>query len=105
MIAAVAWSFASPLFQIHLYSTTYTDDLLETPQPTLRGRSSERRVRWKIEVYFHSRRKVIAEWDVCAETPLHAGIMRVCKGTVEKRRIEEETRCKIKEERGRDRRY
>jgi hypothetical protein len=131
MITAVAWNFASSLFQIRVYTTTYTDDLLEisfsresggwnnqsselvsatipeTSSKATTPLSAVAAVRGecngKIKVYFHPRRKVIAEWDVCDKTPIHAGITKVCEGAKERRRIEEETRRKIEEEEERKR--
>ena len=53
---------------------------------------------WKPKVYYHPRRQIIAEWDVCAKTFIHAGILKVCAKAGERRMIEEETRVKIREE-------
>lgn len=126
MITAVAWNFGSPFFEIRIYTTNDNDDLLEisfsrnsggwkpsSPQSVsgilpetlpkaatplsavaaVRGECDR-----KTNVYYHPKRTVIAEWDVCAKTPVHAGITKVCEGAIKRRAIEEETRRKIEEE-------
>ena len=125
MLSAVAWNYASPYFQIRLYSATDNDDLREfvfsrnsggwTPSDqSVRAVTLERipgpeaplsavaavvlEDESRTKVYYHPRRKYIAEWDVCAKDPNHAGITKVSTGAEEKRKIEEETRVKIQEE-------
>ena len=130
MLTAVAWNYTSPFFQIRLYSTTIDDDLVElsftrnsggwapagqsvsavVPEALLGPEAPLSAVsavvvegEWKTKVYFHPspRRKIICEWDVCAKTPLHAGVTRVSTGAIAKRKMEEETRVKIAEEKER----
>ena len=126
MLTAVAWNYASPHYQIRLYSTTNSDDLREfsfsrnssgwapshqsvsavVPE-TLPGPDSPLSAvaavvvenEWKTKVYYHPRRKIIAEWDVCAKAPVHAGITKVSAGAIEKRKTEEETRARIERKR------
>lgn len=54
------------------------------------------------KVYFHPRR-AIAEWDVCAKTMFPAGLAKVGEKSAARRKIEEETRVKIREEEERQR--
>jgi hypothetical protein len=120
MITAVAWNFGSPFFEIRIYTTTDTDDLHEIafsrdshggwnascPQsvskvspetlpkaatPLSAVAAVREEFEGKTKVYYHPRRKVIAEWDVCTKTPVHAGITKVCEGAI-KLRIAEERR-------------
>jgi hypothetical protein len=134
MLTAVAWNFGSPYFQIRLYITTATDDLHElvysrhtggwapTTNQSVSGTPDEplplaqtsaplsavSAIRGKCDhetkVYFHPRRIIVAEWDVNAKTPVHAGIAKVSAGAIKKRAIEEETRVKIAEDEERKRR-
>ena len=130
MLSAVAWNYASPYFQIRLYSATDNDDLREyvfsrnsggwtpsdqsvmavalekmpgpgAPLSAVAAVVLEDQSRTK--VYYHPKRKDIAEWDVCAKDHNHAGITKVSTGAMEKRKIEEETRVKIQEEEKRQR--
>lgn len=51
---------------------------------------------WKTKVYFHPRRVIIDEWDVCAKAPLCA-VPTVSTAAEGKREIEEKTRILIKQ--------
>jgi hypothetical protein len=127
MISAVAWNYASPFFQIRVYTAAHNDDLLEIsysrnsggwstaspesvstnlPEAVFRTGSPLSAVaavlvgcETKIKVYLHPKRIIIAEWEVCDKViPPLGGIRRPCVGAAERRRIEEETRKAIAEE-------
>lgn len=124
MLTAVAWNHASAYYQIRLFSTTNSDDLREfsfsrndggwDPEPSVRAVVPESfpgpeaplsavsavvlEGEWKPKVYYHPKRPIIAEWDVCAKTPVYAGVTKVSAKAIESRKIEEETRVKIQEE-------
>lgn len=124
MLTAVAWNYASAYYQIRLFSTTNSDDLRKfsfsrndggwAPEPSVSAEVPETfpgleaplsavsavvlEGDWVPKVYYHPRRPIIAEWDVCAKTFIYAGITRVGAKALERRMIEEETRVKIHEE-------
>lgn len=122
MISAVAKNFASAFFELSVYTAADNDDLHELTfhrarggwGPTPKGISSvepealpEVRVplsavaavlvpgEWVTKAFFHPRRIVIAEWDICAKEAAHAGIAKLSTGAKARREIEEETRLKI----------
>ncbi|KAF2122101.1 hypothetical protein BDV96DRAFT_682112 [Lophiotrema nucula] len=122
MISAVASNFASPFFELRIYTATDNDDLHELSFNRTRGgwgpahqgiSSVEPEAlpevkaplsavaavlvpgEWVTKVYFHPRRIVIAEWDICAKEAAHAGITRLSAGAKARRAIEEQTRVKI----------
>ncbi|KAK4239306.1 hypothetical protein C8A03DRAFT_32645 [Achaetomium macrosporum] len=127
MLAAVAWNYASPFFEMHIYTTDDKDDLYDlafsrdsggwapaprsvkkVPSASLspaRGSGAPLSAvtaiivddEWQTKVYFHPRRQ-IAVWDVCSADISCNGIPKTSEAAAERRRIEEETRVKIKEE-------
>ncbi len=128
MLSAVATNFASPFFDLRLYTAACDDDLLEFAFSHKKGgwASAPQSVsavqpealpttsfplsavaatlvpgEWTTKVYFHPRRTVVAEWDVCAKDAVHAGVTKVSPGAKVRRAIEEETRIKIAEEKRR----
>ncbi|KAF1959905.1 hypothetical protein CC80DRAFT_489953 [Byssothecium circinans] len=127
MLAAVASNFASPFFEMRLYTAADNDDLHECSfsrrnggwvsaqgissiepdaLPAVKSPLSAVAAtlvpgEWTTKVYFHPRRTVIAEWDICAKDTAHAGVTKVSAGARMRRDIEEETRAKIAEEKRR----
>lgn len=127
MLAAVAWNYASPFFEVRIYTTDDKDGLYGfsfsrsagrwTPAPhclnnvPVKSLSPERGsgiplsavtaiitdAEWRTKVYFHPRRHV-AEWDVCDASISYSGAPMTGDGAAARRQIEEETRTKIKEE-------
>jgi hypothetical protein len=127
MLAAVAWNYASPFFEIRIYTTDDKDGLYGLYYSRRAGRwasaphcvnnapvGSLSPIRgsgtplsavtavivdaeWRTKVYFHPRRH-IAEWDVCDTTISYSGAPMTGGSAADRRRIEEETRIKIKEE-------
>lgn len=125
MLSAVAKNFASAFFELSIYIAADNDDLHELTfhrarggwGPTHQGISSvepealpEVRAplsavaavlvpgQWVTKAYFHPRRIVIAEWDICAKDATHAGITKLNADAKARRAIEEETRLNIKNE-------
>ncbi|KAH7305555.1 hypothetical protein B0I35DRAFT_113019 [Stachybotrys elegans] len=127
MLTAVAWNYASPYFEMRIYSTDDKDELYEisysrssggwapllhsvsTPDPGAFSPASRSGVplsavagvivddSWVTKVYFHPRR-VIGEWDLCTKAATFNGVPKQSEAAAAKRRTEEETRKKIKEE-------
>ncbi|KAJ8124127.1 hypothetical protein ONZ43_g82 [Nemania bipapillata] len=130
MLTAVAWNYASPLFEIRIYTTDDRDGLYGfsfsrgsnrwTPAPhclnnvPVKSLSPEKGsgiplsavtavitdAEWRTKVYFHPRRHV-AEWDVCDTSVSYSGAPMAGDGAAARRQIEEETRVRIKEDEAR----
>lgn len=128
MLAAVAWNFASPYFQVRLYATSSGDDLFELvfsrqnggwavgdytsitgvpdsafpPANSSMPFSAVAAIRSACDgdtkVYFHPRRVIVAEWNVDTKAIAHGGIAKVSAGAIQRRQIEEDTRKAIKDE-------
>lgn len=127
MLTAVAWNYATPFFEIRIYTTDDKDGLYGlsfsrssgrwSPAPhclnnvPVKSLSPDRGsgtplsavtavitdAEWRTKVYFHPRRHV-AEWDVCDASISYSGAPTTGGIVASKRQIEEETRIKIKEE-------
>ncbi|KAI9150812.1 hypothetical protein HJFPF1_10589 [Paramyrothecium foliicola] len=127
MLTAVAWNFASPYFEIRIYSTDDKDELFEISysrssggwapllhsvsvnnsgafSPASRSGTPLSAVTavvvddsWVTKVYFHPRR-VIGEWDLCTKVATYSGIPANTAEAVARRQTEQETRKKIREE-------
>ncbi|KAI1125335.1 hypothetical protein F5Y10DRAFT_284396 [Nemania abortiva] len=126
MLAAVAWNYASPFFELRIYTTDDKDGLYgfyfsrksgwtsvpqclnNVPVKSLspyRGSGTPLSAvtavitdaEWRTKVYFHPRRHVV-EWDVCDTSVSYSGAPMAGEDAADRRRIEEETRIKIKEE-------
>ncbi|KAM0441265.1 hypothetical protein ACHAPT_000572 [Fusarium lateritium] len=129
MLSAIAWNYASPFFEIRIYTTDDRDELHEfiysrnsggwasypqsvnnqNPGGLYFGQQALSAVaavllesEWKTKVYFHPRRTIL-EWDVCNKLPPSVGIYKPSQQSEEKRAVEEETRVKIAEDEERKR--
>jgi hypothetical protein len=127
MLTAVAWNFASPYFEIRIYTTDDKDELFELSYsrntggwtPTLHSVSAHSAgafsptsgsgaplsavagvivdESWVTKVYFHPRR-ALGEWDVCTKVATYGGIPPASDAAIARRQTEQETRTKIKQE-------
>ncbi|KAI0806520.1 hypothetical protein GGR55DRAFT_696944 [Xylaria sp. FL0064] len=123
MLAAVAWNYATPFFQIRVYATggkaevdefsfsrnsgswspveqsasdSQTANLIAVIHPVSAVAATMVGDGCSTKVYFHPRR-FVAEWDSCTRVTFPSPITTVSERFKEKRKIEHETRVKIAE--------
>jgi hypothetical protein len=108
MLAVVAQNYASPFFEMRVYTTDDNDDLREfsfsrnsggwapgpnsvsetVPEvlstagtaPLLAVAAIIIEGEWKTKFYFYPQCPIVAEWDVCAKMPGYAGITQGERG-------------------------
>ncbi|KAL2129778.1 hypothetical protein VTI74DRAFT_7312 [Chaetomium olivicolor] len=121
MISAVANNFATPFFEMRIYTAVGNDDLHERSFHRRGGwRPSHQAISavetealpevtaplsavaavlvpgdWVTKVYFHPRRIIIAEWDISAKEAAHAGITKLSAAAKARPAVEEETWANI----------
>ncbi|KAF2971195.1 hypothetical protein GQX73_g2401 [Xylaria multiplex] len=130
MLAAVAWNYATPFFQIRIYATggvteveefsfsrnsgswsplkqsdsdSETANILAAIHPVSALAAVTVGDSCSTKVYFHPRR-FVAEWDSCTKATFPCPITTVSERFEERRGIEKETRVKIAEKEERLRR-
>ncbi|KEY71206.1 hypothetical protein S7711_02317 [Stachybotrys chartarum IBT 7711] len=128
LLSAVGWNYASPYFEMRIYSTDDKDELYEisysrssggwapllhsvsiTTNPgafSTPGRNGTPLSAVAAVIVddswvtkvYFHPRRIIGEWDLCTKVATYNGIPKYSQGAFERRQVEEETRVKIRED-------